>query len=374
MIFSRVTNVPNLITSFKKTIMRKQIFLWTYLVLTVIIFSCGKQQFNNEKKAKENEAALKSQKTNGTQSVPEYCDDLPNPCTDPACAKYYDCDETIYYAGVQITYETSSGMLKFNSAVDVNTVIEQLNTDCENYNSNYENQYPNLTADQLDSVDVINNFDEFSPIRQFEGNFSEFVSKRSQIETIENAWLTNSMTGTDPDAVDKTFDDGENAIFNGNYQLKIGTVIYQPEEVEILAAQANGSFSPMGPICITNKKRTERYEPPGGNTRFKLKVAINSWYGRSGAKGKVVSFKRKNNNWKRARTKLAVFCVGGIYSSECSQSFTFSDRNPSPSGFKKRKQLKVSRHQPASVWKTKYSELAASFEAENIAMATLILQ
>ncbi|WP_276503043.1 hypothetical protein [Terrimonas pollutisoli] len=174
--------------------MRKQKFLLSYFVLALIILSCEKG-IEGEKKTKENDIALKTKAGNGTLYVPEYCEDLANPCDDPACAKYYDCDETIIYAGVSITYEASSGMLKFNSIANVNTVIEQLNTDYENYNTNYENQYPNLTADQLDSMDVVNNFDEFRKFRDFENLLPGYFSKRKQIENTENTWLTNNFPG-----------------------------------------------------------------------------------------------------------------------------------------------------------------------------------
>ena len=93
----------------------------------------------------------------------------------------------------------------------------------------------------------------------------------------------------------------------------------------------------------------------------KLKVAINSWYIRTGAKGKVVHYKAKNGSWKRSRDEMAVFCGGTIYNNQCSQSFQFSDRKPSPNGWKKRKELKVARHEAGAIWRTYTGQLNSGF-------------
>lgn len=77
-------------------------------------------------------------------------------------------DITATYAGVNITYEVSNKILKFNSTANFNTVLNQLETDYDTYNDNYDNQYPNYTANQLDDVDATNNFDEFKKVRDFQ--------------------------------------------------------------------------------------------------------------------------------------------------------------------------------------------------------------
>jgi len=110
-------------------------------------------------------------------------------------------------------------------------------------------------------------------------------------------------------------------------------------------------------------------------SKVKLKVAINSWWVRSGAKGKVVSYKKKSNGkFKRARMQLAVGCTSTIYDNHCIQSFTVGDRNPSPWGYKNRKSLKVARHQPGIIWKTENNQFGSSFEALNVATGTLLFQ
>ncbi len=113
------------------------------------------------------------------------------------------CPEiTSTYAGVTITYEIGNNILRFNSSDDVNTVLDQLDADYENYNDNYENQYPNLTEDQLDDMDAQTGFDEFQTFRNFENLFSGFSSKRAEVENTETDWLNNNFESTDPDDID----------------------------------------------------------------------------------------------------------------------------------------------------------------------------
>lgn len=251
--------------------------------------------------------------------------------------------------------------------------MNQLDANYETRNANYENQYPTLTDDQLDSVDLLTGFDEFKKFREFESLFSGYVSKRSQLETIENTWLTNNFNGTHPD----TLDDAENTIFNSNYQLKIGTALYQMKTDGLYnitgGPVASGNATTLADACFSNHHNKKRFTTSDGSKMFKLKVAINSWLVRSGAKGKVVSFKNKNGNWKRSRARLAVSCGGTILNNQCAQSFTFSDRNPSPSDFKKRRQLKVARHVAGQIWRTKKGMLVSSFDFSGIYSASIAI-
>ena len=58
---------------------------------------------------------------------------------------------------------------------------------------------------------------------------------------------------------------------------------------------------------------------------------------------------------------MAVFCGGKIYSNLCTESFTFSDANPAPSGWKNKKQLKIVRRDYGTIWKTNSGELSSAF-------------
>ena len=338
--------------------------------------------------------------------------------TDPTgIAEAYLGSISTVYGGAQITYEANGCILKFASASDYNLVLQQLETDYESFNDNYENQYPGLTEEQLDELDEQNGFDEFTPMKEFEALFGGFCSKRNEIEAVENTWLANNMTGIDPDEIDLTFDDAENTIFNNNYSFKIGNDVYQLTEVgtyingilwggtnstallhqiswsENKEQQFSGPFAEVSPSfsttynspikaiteCKSNKRSSTRSDY-SSNGRMKFKIAINSIVIRSSVKSKAVNFKKKNNgNWKRSRVNMAVGCGGTVYEGDCSSSFPFNDRFPL-TGFKKRKQLKDPYRSGAAIpgnetiWKTYTNMIAGTVEAPGINVAaTLVL-
>lgn len=53
--------------------------------------SCKKETSSKIQKPNEEEIATKKKKIT-TYFIPTYCDDLENPCSDPACASYYICN------------------------------------------------------------------------------------------------------------------------------------------------------------------------------------------------------------------------------------------------------------------------------------------
>jgi hypothetical protein len=316
------------------------------------------------------------------------------------------CPEvTSWYAGVPIVYETANNLLRFNNLNDFNTVMDDLDAAYENWNQAYENNYPNLTPDQLDDIDDATGFDEFYEFRQFENMFAGFYSKRMEIENAETAWLNSDFATTDPESFDLTADDATNTVFNNNNSFKIGNDLYEltatglyingvlqiagtdlhlPQREELAAIEPvakDGLYSNINfptqtalsgpsllsddfnilnnPGCKSNKK--DWTDVPGTNEKWRLKVAINSWAIRSGVKAKVCHYKRKNSHWKKRRAKLAVYLTGMVYDNLCTHLFDFSDRSPS-GGYKNRKQLKTARHAGAVIWRTQSNQVYASFE------------
>jgi hypothetical protein len=305
----------------------------------------------------------------------------------------------VTYAGVSITYETNNNILKFNSIANANAVLDQLDAEYDAHNENYENQYPNLTAEQLDDMDAQTGFDYLKTFRDFENLFPGYTSKRSEIENTERVWLANNFTGTDPDDIDLTFDDAENTIFNNAYSFKVGNDIYQLTSTGMyingvlqndsgssrIMKENNGiiyaggvyfnngrssgpTFSNAGDriinlfsICKTNKKLiAPPFQPQGTNKRFVLKVAIHSIGVRSSIKGKVVHYKLKNGNWERARARLAVGVSGYVNTTSCSSLGIKSDSNPI-TGYKKRSQLKARKGAFGTIWKAYNGEITGSF-------------
>ena len=336
----------------------------------------------------------------------------------PACGAETEFGTlTTAYAGVSITYEPGSCILRFNSFADLLAVINQLDAETEDYNDEYENQNSNLSEDELDDLDEQTAFDEFKKYRDFEMLFGGFCSKRSEIESVENTWLANNFSGTDPDNLDLTYDDAENTIFNYSYSVKVGADVFQLTEngfykngvlLDIggensaifqqpvfpgtalngdyaVALHGPNSWLADGPLpilqsagdpwyptpCKSNKKKKESAIYSSNTRRMDLKIAINSFWAFSSVKAKAVSYKKKNGNWKRARTKLAVGCGGTVYQGDCGNSFQFTTRKPS-SGFKKRKHLKAPYRSQAQVpgvetnWKTYSGQIAGTVDAPDL--------
>ena len=275
---------------------------------------------------------------------------------------------TATYAGVTITFEPLNNILRFNSASDVNTVLDQLDADYDTYNDNYDAQYPNYTVDQLDYVDSINHFDELKTYIDFENLFTGYSSMRKQIENTEITWLANSMTGIDPDSIDYSFDDAQNTIFNTSYSFKIGSDVYQLRSDGIyingVNQDQNARTTAASALCFSRRRHTFDY-PPGTNRRYKVKVAVHSIVIRGEAKGKVVSFKPKGSGWKRCRSEMAINVGGNIYTPSCAFNFAFARRKPD-AGYKKERQLKYKYRQYGAggqiIYKTKTNEMSAIYE------------
>ena len=324
--------------------------------------------------------------------------------TAETAANFYETDPTatavavvsstaISYAGVTITYLVNDNILKFSSVSNAMSVLDQLDADDSTYNADYDsNQDTTLTDDQQDSVDIVNGYDEFAVLRHFESLFPGYSSKRAQIESTEESWLSSEFESTSPDDIDLTFDETENTIFNSDYSFKIGNDVYNFTTTGLYinsSLQDDAYFRRViqgentivaGPMisqddyqdhntlptdCKSNKKKIQDFSD--GSQKFTLKVAIHSIAVRSGVKGKVVHFKKKNGHWKRSKTKMSVSIAGTYYWSACSSSNSFALANPS-SGYKKRKSLKVMRHTTAqipgswTIWKTYSGYIGAGFD------------
>lgn len=311
--------------------------------------------------------------TKSPKQEPPHCITLTQPCDDYSCRPYYGCpdeDPVVNFANVAITYMQVNQMLKFNSTADLEAVLNKLDADYEAHNAAHENMYSTLTPEQLDAMDVTTGFDEFATYRAFENLFPGFNSQRKSIETKEEQWLAANMTGADPDGYDLTFDHSENAIFGAGYQLKVGNTVYAM--TSDLETSSSGGISPMMIGCISNKRRTKDVTAPDGSRKFKLKVALNSIWVRSSAKGKVVSYVKSGNRWKRSRAHIAAGNGGTIYNNTCSGAWTFTGRNPA-NGYKKRKEMKEVRRGYATWWKTMPGQVFATFDAQNIATSTLAI-
>lgn len=252
----------------------------------------------------------------------------------------------ISYAGVNISYYTSNHILGFNDTNDVNTVLNQLDADYENYNTTYENQYPNFTALQLDSLDSVKNFDQLQAYKNFEAKFSGYTSKRRIFENNETTWLNNNTIGADPDSLDYTVDNSDNAICNSSYQLVIAGTTYQWTSTGLITVggtQPAVINSPTAVSCFSNYRGGSPLNVySSDNTRWcKLKVAVNSSLIRGEAKAKVKSFRKKSGKWKRSRVDMRVRILGPLYRGNDCTFFENVDQSKPAQGYSKRYELKT---------------------------------
>ena len=322
--------------------------------------------------------------------------------TDPTASAAVDLGSiAISYGGVIVTYEAADCILKFNSIGDLKAVIDQLDADYDNYNDDYDSQYPNLTEEQLDDMDEQNGFDEFQTFKNFENMFGGFCSKRAEIDNTELTWLDNNFSGVDPDDIDLTYDNAENTIFNNTYSFKIGNDVYQlttsgvfingilqedggnsyiiNNESKILFAgnlYANLNYS-SGPMasnedifsnCKTNKRlRSPVTTLPGTNRATRLKVAIHSIGIMHSIKGKVVHFKMKNGKPKRARARIAVRVDALVRDVVCTLIDPVAKNDPQTVGtFNKRKELRVRvSHIGGPIWRAFQGDVVSSYTTQD---------
>lgn len=246
---------------------------------------------------------------------------------DPETGNCVADDITKYFHGIPVTL--TNGMLKVSDTAALNTILAALENDYETWNTNYENQYPNLTADQLDSVDQITGFDEFKPLEDFENLFNQygFTSKRTVLESQEDTWLDNNTDindSNDPDSADYTFDDFVNTVANSCYKFEIGNSIYtftndgSVQNGLVINGVANNGVSPNGFISCKGFKNAKGYHA-FGNRRIFCRLAIHGLWPWGGVvKAVTKSYKQKSNGkWKRARAHITAQVLGEGYDGSC---------------------------------------------------------
>ena len=260
---------------------------------------------------------------------------------------------TVSFGGVSIIYYPGTKLLQFNSPSQVEVVLNKLESDYETYNTNYENQFPTFTADQLDIQDSLSNFNEWQTVNNFESLFPSFVSKRSYLYTLETNWLNTTSDlseSTDPDSLDYSSDYFSNTIANQNDKLIIGTSTYQYTLNGLLVngvkSEEEGSGSIVFPqfaatssstvfcqYCDTcrNWQRSWNWsvqfaDDNGRRWKFKKVIAIRgvSIEGKGHVRATVKGRKLVGSKWKRKRANLRVYMVGKVYSNKCTQETPFN--------------------------------------------------
>jgi hypothetical protein len=258
---------------------------------------------------------------------------------------------SIVFGNTNINYYNALGVLQFNSTSDFAAVTDKLRADYETYNTNYENQFPNFTAEQLDQQDSILNFNQWKTLEDFENLFIPygFSPKRIYLRNLEKNWLNTAddlTDETDPDSLNYSNSTFENAILNQNYKVIIGKDSYwyksdglyingikaEQEEDETLRITSLNTidappFPPFCTYCDTCKqwKRERAWSNvtliEGRKWQFKKVIAIRgvSPDGRGYVTAKIKATAKYGRTWREKRAYFVLQMIGKIYSNKCTQ-------------------------------------------------------
>jgi nitrite reductase/ring-hydroxylating ferredoxin subunit len=221
-------------------------------------------------------------------------------------------DRTVNCPLIKSNIVKTNGMLVFTDQRHFEDCIECLEQEVEDYNDTYEGQYPEATAGQLDSLDIVNGFNEWQPLVQFESQKS-FVSLRSIVEAQSEQWLLaqNSETinfDNDPDELCPVMDEEERCLFNTDGLVKIGN--------NIVSIQNYGEQSmAIGDCCAWARKRKYTFDvnddPYLVNRQLRAKIKVSSGVIVSKLKGKIKNYKKVSGSYKKRRADMRPL-IGGI--------------------------------------------------------------
>nr|MBC7614183.1 hypothetical protein [Pseudopedobacter sp.] len=225
--------------------------------------------------------------------------------------------EPPYYPGVSL----DNGMLAFESNQAFYDLYNQLDNEVETYNANFYDQKGSLTDDQVETIEIQQNFDEYKPLRDFENYFS-FASLRQKIETEENAWMENITLdpNTDPDAIYTGSDEVIQSFFNQNQSVKIAGIYTGTPSDNEYATNASGS---NGTTCRTHKRYHQFSDLYNNDSkRAKYVASFNGFYlgiFSSRIVARTKNYKKKSNgHWKKFATICKARILGYVVDNNCS--------------------------------------------------------
>lgn len=222
---------------------------------------------------------------------------------------YEDCSailDSVYKLG---------NMLVFNDSAHFEKCAMCLEYYYENYNSDYEDDYPGATAEELDSLDIINNFDQWIPYIQFESNLS-FSSLRAKIEEEFTDWLSS----TDADSIDWD-DDPEKSVpvMSMSYKALLNEDGYAKVGSDTISMDDWADYDEGD--CSWLKTNTYVYDysddPLLLNRQIKMEVKIRSNPVCSYLKGSITHLKKVNGKYERTRAKIRIAVYGAQYDIYC---------------------------------------------------------
>lgn len=241
-----------------------------------------------------------------------------------------------------------SGILSFNSVADYEATINELENQYENWNENFEKQWEHLSDEEYADKQEELNFDEFSPLKDF-GKQTGIKNLLTKIEEENERWLNNEELDFDADP-EKNYpfeDDFMKALLNDKQEIIIGTSIFFGKNNEFYEIP-NKNFEVLENIrnnqplkdstLIRNKTKmlmgscrswAQRGEVQqvGNNRRYKMIVALRSYFFWTTALTRVVNYERIRGRWRTRPTSLKVRVAGQVRSGgRCDISSQFLSR------------------------------------------------
>lgn len=231
----------------------------------------------------------------------------------------------------------SGDMLVFQDMEHFEKCALCLEYDYDAYNDQYDAQYPNATAEELDSLDIINNFDQWTPYLEFEDGLS-FSSLRAKIEEETMQWLASTPADSidfedDPDNSVPVYRKSYRALMNEDGFAKVGSDTISSSD------WGNHSLDNCSWLNWTTITYGASQDPVLEGRKITMQVGVKSGIVLSGLWGQIRHLK-KNTNGKfvLTRANLKIYIYGLAYNGECEPLDEFWANND---GYKKRSALQV---------------------------------
>jgi hypothetical protein len=196
----------------------------------------------------------------------------------------------------------------------------------EAYNDLYEAQYPNASAEELDSLDEVNNFDTWGPLTQFEDDLNHY-SFRVEIDSIVDNWLSSAQASAlDFDHFPDTFvviNPAVRALLNVNGEAIIGA-----DTIDL----RNEGIPEFGQ-CRFLWFNQEPFDLFGGDQRIIMSIEVRSGF-ISNLVGRMSHFKKVNGSWKSRRLNMSLAVEGRCFDGDCMRT---GDKWEKSKGYKNRR-------------------------------------
>lgn len=238
-----------------------------------------------------------------------------------------------------------------------------LEKDYDDYNDQYEAQYPGATAEELDLLDEINLFNEWAPYITFEQSLS-FSSLRAKVESQVDTWLSTTPANLidfddDPDNLSPIEDESTRALFNEDGLVIIGNAVKSVEDFN--DGTVYNVLSIPGDSCIFWHSEDYKFDsdddPVLQDRELVVRIAIRSGFISSKLRGTIKHYKKIGNEFKLRRAKLKVGAVGYSFDQSCLPAPQVWEKYK---GYKKRRRLRVTAH-IWSLWRVAIGERTSPF-------------